>query len=153
MTAGVWNNEDGSGEELKGLKSMKVQIVKSARVIGAPVESGQTSFDNKVLDPTKVIVTGVIVIDREGKFRETLKTLNSMWASRAWKFYFASDGFNSQGNLILQTFPTTRDVEKFDWISVELTFVERMLVQKDNKTASSEDTNCKNIGYVQGTQM
>lgn len=153
MKAAVYES-NGEGSELTGLSSLKVNIIRSSRVICAPVESGQNSFDNKVLDPTKVVVTGAIPVRPDGLHLMTIARLNRMWANRDWEFYYASDGVNSQNNLILQTFPTIRDVDKFDFINVELTFVEAMMVSSEMSSPSNSDnTNCRNSGMIQGVRM
>ena len=79
------------GGELTGLKSMRVQIMPSARIIGAPVETGVTSFDNKVIDPTKVIVRGIVTMD-DGGSASAISGIKTMMANRDFMFYSVSNG-------------------------------------------------------------
>lgn len=148
MVPGIYEG----GSLVEGLGSFKVTINKSSRVIGAPVETGQMSFDNKVIDPTKAVVSGVIVIDAQGKYKSTLAKLEKMFRNRDYTFYAVSDGATSVSGMMLTGFPTIRSVEQYDWISVELVFTEAMLIQKGNSTPlSGDDSTMRNIGYVPGT--
>ena len=144
---------DENMSPIKGFKSLKVQIIRDSNVIGAPIESGQTSFDNKVREPTKVIATGVLVIDRKQEYLKTLLKLKKMFANREFEFYAASDGIDSVENLILKTLPTTRNADRYDWISIELTFVEAMNVQtREGTPYNIDNTDNRNIGYVSGSK-
>lgn len=140
---------DQDGVKIDGFSSLKIEIKRDSKVIGAPLESGQTSLDNKVREPTQVIATGIVHIDSEGKYRQTLSKLLKIYNSRDFKFCSATDGINSASNLILKTYPTTRSVDKYDWISLELVFVEAMNVQRSGGSpASSDNSDFRNIGYV-----
>lgn len=143
--------DDGTNPSnlLSGLNSLTIQANKRARVIAAPVETGHMSFDNKVIDPLQVIVKGIIVIDPESfETKNTIDTLNKMLESREFKFYAAYDGTEYYPHLILQEFPRIRDVNQIDFLQVNLTFVQAMLVQKQAEptAANSENSNFRNTG-------
>ena len=76
-----------------------------------------------------------------------------MFANREFEFYAASDGIDSVENLILKTLPTTRSADRYDWISIELTFVEAMNVQtREGTPYNIDNTDNRNIGYVSGSK-
>jgi hypothetical protein len=146
LRAAVYS-DNNFGSEIIGFKTMRVSIQKNARVIAAPVETGHTSFDNKVRDPTVVKVIGDIVIG-DGT-SSAISKLEEMFAERGFKFYSATDGVNYANNLILKDFPPLRDVGKYDIISVELGFVEAMLIQgQEDKTENEENSNTRDNGTV-----
>lgn len=143
--------DNNFSNELTGFKVMKVQVTDNSRVIGAPVESGQTSFDNKVIDPMKVVVNGIIVIDSSGEYKTTINKLKKMADNRNFEFYSVTDGMNQINNLILQTMPTIRDPDRFDFVQVEIVFVEALLVQSSTgKSENSENSDFRSNGNTQG---
>lgn len=75
-----------------------------------------------------------------------------MYANRDFKFYSVSDGKNYYDNLILTELPIERDCSRYDIVSIEIKFVQAMLVQaKDKATPSnSEDSATRNLGYANG---
>lgn len=152
MAANIYKSAKAGSNPVEGFSVDKVRQVLKARVIAAPVETGQQSFDNKVLDPFDIIVEGCVVIDDEGKWKKTIQTLRQMYANRKFEFYSASDGVNYYDNLILTELPIERDVSRYDIVSIEAKFVQAMLVQaKEQKSSSnSEDSSTRNLGYCAG---
>lgn len=152
MAANIYKSAKAGSNPVDGFSVDKVRQVLKARVIAAPVETGQQSFDNKVLDPFDIVVEGCVVIDDEGKWKKTIQTLRQMYANRKFEFYSASDGVNYYDNLILVELPIERDVSRYDVVSIEAKFVQAMLVQaKEQKSSSnSEDSSTRNLGYCAG---
>lgn len=143
--------EEGFGSPIKGFEVMEVTRVMRARVIGAPVETGQVSFDNKVRDPYDVVVRGKIVVGDDDSAEETVEKLVEMINNRDFKFYSVTDGFNCYDHLTLTQFPLTRTPKEFDWLDVTLRFSEMMLVQaKEAKSANSEHSATRSCGYTAG---
>lgn len=137
---------------LLGFSVDSVRCMQKARVIGAPIETGQVSFDQKVIDPYDLVVKGTIVMAEE-KSHEALEELDKMIANRDYEFYSVSDGASGYDNLTLVKFPNLREAEKFDWYQIELVFTHMMLVQKDSllsKSANTENSDFRNIGYSGG---
>ena len=92
---------DGSfGGEITGLKVTNVKFIPSSRIISAPVESGVESFDNKVIEPAKVVVTGSVMMGTEGA-SAAISTIKQMLANRKFEFYSVSNGEDCYDNLIL----------------------------------------------------
>lgn len=146
MSAAIYRDAEGS-QEIEGLSVRSARKVSHANVIGAPLESGQQSFDNKVIMPYEVVVDGIIVIDDEGKWQKTLRAINKMFESREFEFYSASDGVQVWKNLILKDYPVIRKAEEFDYIYCNITFVEAKIVN------TAESTNDENSDYrALGTQ-
>lgn len=137
---------------IPGFKIDSVQKVAKARLPAAPVETGEMSFDNKVIDPYDLIVKGTIVI--EGDYGLTLAAIDGMIYNRDFDFYSVHDGARGYKDLCLVKFPHIRDAERFDWITCELVFSHVMLVQKDSlmsKSSNAENSNIRDIGYSGGT--
>jgi hypothetical protein len=152
MAANIYKSAKAGSSPVEGFSVDKVRQVLKARVIAAPVETGQQSFDNKVLDPFDIVVEGCVVIDDEGKWKKTIQTLRQMYANRKFEFYSASDGVNYYDNLILVELPIERDVSRYDIVSIEAKFVQAMLVQAKEQSSSSnsEDSSTRNLGYCAG---
>lgn len=145
--AAVYTDND-FGSELVGLKSMSVKIIPSSKIIGAPVETGVTSFDNKVLEPTKVVVKGIVTIG-DPTSMHAMNSIDQMADNRDFSFYSATDGQNCVNNLILESAPSTRDSNRFDFIEYELIFKEALLVQ-GSPESSGENSDFQNNGYSAG---
>lgn len=137
---------------LLGFSVESVRCMKKARVIGAPIETGQVSFDQKVIDPYDLVVRGTIVMAEE-KSHEAIEELDKMIENRDYEFYSVSDGVSGYSDLTLVKFPNLREAEKFDWYQIELVFTQMMLVQKDSllsKSSNAENSDFRNIGYSGG---
>lgn len=140
--------DNSFNNELMGLKSMRVQIVPSARIIGAPVETGVTSFDNKVIDPTKVIVRGIVTMD-DFDSESAISGIREMMENRDFMFYSVSNGQDCVDNLIMESAPSTRDSDRYDFIEYELVFKKALLVQS-SATSAGENSDFQNNGYSAG---
>lgn len=137
---------------LLGFSVDSVRCMQKARVIGAPIETGQVSFDQKVIDPYDLVVKGTIVMAEEAS-DNAIEELDKMIANRDYEFYSVTDGASGYDNLTLVRFPNLREAEKFDWYQIELVFTHMMLVQKDSllsKSANAENSDFRNIGYSGG---
>lgn len=145
--AAVYMDND-FGAELVGLKSMSVKIIPSSKIIGAPVETGVTSFDNKVIEPTKVVVKGIVTMG-DDMSTHAMNSINQMMDNRDFSFYSASDGQNCIGNLIMESASSTRDSSRYDFIEYELIFKEALLVQ-GSPESSGENSDFQNNGYSAG---
>ena len=149
--AAIYSDNDWN-DEVKGFDLFSVKIHYGSDVIEAPVETGTESFDNKVIKPTKVHVVGKITIGKDG-WQDAVRAIETMMANRNYEFYSVCDGCDYAKNLILKNCPIERNPEKFDFINVELEFVEALLIQKDNGERiprNSENTNSRDNGYVNG---
>lgn len=138
--ARVFSGNDMSNE-LTGFLVDSMKCVQKAKVIGAPIETGQTSFDNKVVEPYDLVVKGTIVIDGTTSSQSTIKALNRMIETRDFEFFSATDGYNGYRDLSLVQFPHERNFEKYDWIQCELVFTHMMMVQRDGGGSSRNSSN------------
>lgn len=144
-----FGNNFEEDRELLGLHSMKIQIMPSSRIIGAPVESGEVSFDNKVNDPTKVVVTGNVVIGGEG-WESAVSCIDYMMNNRDYDFYSVCDGANLINFLMLESAPSSREKDEYDFIKYELTFKQMRIVQTTNE-GSGENSDIMRSGFSNGT--
>ena len=149
-TAAVFSDNE-FGSAILGLNSLRIQIAPSSRIIGAPVESGEVSFDNKVIDPVKVVVRGNVVIDSEYA-ESAIQTINLMMANRDFRFYSVCDGKQYVNNLILESAPSTREVDEYDYLKYELTFKQARVVQKTNEGAG-ENADFQKNGFSSGVKI
>ena len=133
---------------INGLNCMKFSINRTSNVIGAPVESGQKSFDNKVRNPVEVKVTGIVELanDIDGYADFAISKINEMYANREFKFYSVQTEYDSFKNLILKDCPYTIDQNQPDFMVYELTFVEAMLVQNVSYTPANRQNTNTNAG-------
>ena len=150
--AAVYSDNDW-GKEVVGLKSMSIRIDENSDVIGAPVETGHTSFDNKVNRPATAIVSGKIILG-DDEAEKASDEIGKMIANRKFEFYSVCDGFYFLNNLILRKYSTERKTDEFDFIDVKLEFVEALLIQKQSeKPLNSENSNIRNNGFVSGVNV
>lgn len=138
------------GSEVTGFLVDSVKCIRKAKVIGAPIETGQTSFDNKVIEPYDVVVKGTITID--GSHRATVKILDDMIATRDFEFFSVTDGHNGYSDLSLVQFPHERNFEKYDLIQCELVFSHMMMIQRDGGGSPRNEDNAdmRDPGYTGG---
>ena len=136
------------GAEINGLKVMDVKYIPSARIIGSPVETGIISFDNKVNDPAKVVVKGIINIGTEDA-EEALSTLRLMMKNRDFYFYSASNGEECYDNLIMESCPEARNASQYDFIECEIVLKEALLISSN--TVADENSDFQNGGYISGS--
>ena len=136
--------------EVTGFLVDSVKCIRKAKVIGAPIETGQTSFDNKVVEPYDVVVKGTIIID--GSHRATMKILDDMIATRDFEFFSVTDGHNGYSDLSLVQFPHERNFEKYDLIQCELVFSHMMMIQRDGggSPRNEDNTDMRDPGYTGG---
>ena len=149
--ARVFSGNDMSNE-LTGFLVDSMKGVRKAKVIGAPIETGQTSFDNKVVEPYDLIVKGTIVIDSATSAQSTIKALNRMIETRDFEFFSATDGYNGYRDLTLVQFPHERNFEKYDLIQCELVFSHMMMIQRDGggSPRNEDNTDMRDPGYTGG---
>lgn len=139
---------DENGESpIEGFNVMKIRVNRTAKVISAPIESGQESFDNKVIQPLEVVVTGNILVSDETGAESTIA---EMFASRAFKFYAIREEDRIYQKMVLKACPYDRETSTPDFKVYELTFVEAMLIQDNKYTpANPEDRDTVKSGRVQ----
>lgn len=149
----VYYGREPFTERIEGFKALTVNINRKARVISAPVETGQQSFDNKVLDPRDVVVKGVCAADKSA-FHDrdsgsAIKKLLAMWRDRKFRFYSITTPDRAMKNLILKEFSTSNSKESLDWTECTLVFVEALLIQSNrSKTPSNRENGPMSDGGV-----
>jgi len=142
---------DGDNKVIEGFYVFDVDADAPSRVIGAPIESGQISFDNKVRDPLEITVKGTIVLNGKYEYTDILNKLNKMIDQRGFSFYKVCDGADIYDHLVLKTKKLNRNVDKYDFANITLQYVEAMLVQNYEKTpANSDNTDTRNSGNIDG---
>ena len=151
MNAVAVYRDNDFGRELAGFEIMSIKVRKSARVTSAPLESGETSADYKVLNPIHITVDGYIDCAGNTDFAGaiTLDCLNEMFLMREHEFYSVITKDAKYNNLVLQECPHDEDAEKPYMAHFRLEFVEAMVVQgKSTKTSSGDNSDTTQRGYV-----
>lgn len=97
-------SDNNFGSKIDIFKSTKVKVEKRSRVIKAPVENGQQSFDNKVIDPIIIRVTGVIDCT-DPNSDNALDVIDKMFFSRDFEFYSVS---SRMGRMTISSFKMRR---------------------------------------------
>lgn len=136
-----------SGEaELDGFYIFEYTFEPVSRVIGAPIETGQVSFDQKVIDPKRLVVVGKVLV---GDGKNTVDIIKRMFENRDYRFYSAELDGETAKNLILQKATHRKSTQEVDVVVYTLEFVEAMIVQSgDKQSKSSENSGTKNTGYT-----
>lgn len=143
------------GAELPGFEIMSIKVRKSARVTSAPLESGESSADYKVLNPIHITVDGYVTCTGRGFGNSgsagsfAVDFLNEMFTMREQQFYSVITKDAKYNNLVLQDCPHDEDAEKPYMAHFRLEFVEAMVVQgKSSKSASGDNSDTSQRGYV-----
>lgn len=147
----VYRENDNTYGQLEGLKVFEVVVKKPSRVISAPVETGVMSFDNKVIDPVEITVTGEIhLVENEADSRDALDNLNAMQKSRKFAFYCVTTKEEAHKNLILENLITKNSTNRIDVVSCTINFKEALLIQSSSsKTPENDDySNQSNNGVL-----
>ena len=117
-----------------------------SRVIGAPLETGRVSFDQKVIDPVRITMIGK-VINENGLGADD--TIEEMFQNRNYKFYSVELDNECYKNLVLQKATHRKQTNEMDVVTYTLEFVEAMIVQNNQKTpANANDSKTKQTGYT-----
>lgn len=144
--------DNNFGRELAGFEIMSIKVRKSARVTNAPLESGESSADYKVLEPIRITVDGYVDCAGNTDFAGaiTINRLNEMFLTREHEFFSVITKDAKYNNLVLQDCPHDEDAESPYMAHFRLEFVEAMLVQgrSSKKTADGANSDVKNRGYV-----
>lgn len=119
---------------IKGFSVTNISVRRKASVISAPIENGQESFDNKVIQPLEIVVTGAISAEDDDGAESTLA---EMYASREFKFYSVMEEDVLHMNLILKEMPYDRGAKAPDLRIYNLLFVEAMLIQENTYTPAN----------------
>lgn len=142
--------DNNFGSELAGFEIMGVKVRKHSRVTTAPLESGESSADYKVLEPIHVTVDGYIKCSGgSDNATAALDGLNEMFLTREHKFFSVITKDAKYNNLVLQECPHDEDAEKPYMAHFRLEFVEAMVVQgkSSKKTADGANKDVKQLGY------
>lgn len=147
MRAAIYK-DNNCGSAIGGFSVDSVECIDESRIIGAPVETGAISFDNKVIDPYTVVVTGHIV-DAFGDYEnnspgEAKNDIYEMFLNRDFKFYSVSDNADEYVDLILERVRQTKSASHPDWKSYELRYKQAMLIQKSFESANMSPRNAEN---------
>ena len=140
-------SDENGNATIDGFHCTKIQVRKYANAIKAPVETGQMSFDNKVIMPNEIRLTGYVDAVSGMDAMKTQQILAEMIASRKFKFYSITTDTETYKNLMLIDCPKTIDRDLPDLALYELTFVEVLLVQNKSYTpANPSDKNTTKSG-------
>jgi len=109
----------------------EVSVTKNTVMTSAPCEMGTKFFDNKVLLPQEITISGLIKNDDEGYADQVIEQLNKMRDSRKPEFYCVSTKKETFKNLVCIGFDCKNDKEHFDAVPFTLRFKECLLPEND----------------------
>lgn len=136
------------GSLVDGFSPTSCHVLRQSRVIKAPVEKGTQSFDNKVIDPRIIKITGYVDMTSE-KASITTSKIERMFQNRDFSFYGVSAKEGYFDNMILEKCNSTDHQEKFDLVEYDMEFVEAMLIQgSETGKRDSSNRNFQNSGYT-----
>lgn len=147
-------SDNSCGSEITGFSVDEIECTHESRIIGAPVETGTISFDNKVLDPYRLVVTGHIEdFGDSGSIRganinnsanDAWATILAMYQTRTFKFFSVSDSNVEYTDLILESVREKKTPNKFDWREYQLVYRQAMFVQKGYSSSNQSPMNAEN---------
>ena len=125
---------DHSNKEIPYFKSMTVNVEYPARLLKAPVETGQLFFDDKETDPMRVSVTGYCELDTIGA---VMTPLHYMYSNRQLKLCKVMDDNIVLENLYLENVKHVHDTQNPDLYKIDLVYSEVLMVQESNQKKQS----------------
>ena len=139
----VFVTKDGETEPiLSGFRFTHVNPHLNSRLIGHPVEDGTTVFDNKVVDPRRISITGTVFYSD----RETFKKIDEMQQSKEFAFYMIESYSDAYYNMALERASIRESAESPFAAEVHLDFLEILKVKaqkgkpRDDADASTKKT-------------
>lgn len=131
-------NTDGSG---LWAFLFSIDDNRTAKIIGSPVETGVTIFDNKVIQPRTVSLRGILPMAHNGDFEnwtpeKCLSDLKEAFENRTYKTYTVITKTETIPNLVVESLQYTHTSEKFDAVDIAITLKELLLVNQKYKKAS-----------------
>lgn len=108
-----------------------------ARMSKHPIETGQTIFDNKVLDP-RTITIQADVYATDG---DTKRKLREMWRNRTYQFYSIMTREAFYKNFSCTECSHVENTEKIDMLTYTIRFEEVMKAQSRQNARSTDDEN------------
>ena len=128
-----------------------IKETNNSRLIGAPVESGKTEFDNKVIMPLSVEVTGTVTVvnltaengeNEQRDYHSILVALYKMFNDRSYNTYTIVSKHSIMRNMICENLEIVNTSEKYDVVDVNITFKELMISKaayKETKPVRVDD--------------
>lgn len=139
----VYITKDGETEPiLKDFRFTHIGPHMSSRLIGHPVEDGTTVFDNKVVEPRRISVTGTVFYND----RDTFKKIDEMQQSKEFSFYMIESYSDAYYNMALERVSIRENAESPFAADVTLEFLEILKVKaqkqkpRDEADASTKKT-------------
>lgn len=135
-----------------------IKETNNSRLIGAPVESGKTEFDNKVIMPLSVEITGTVTVvnltaengeNEQRDYHSILIALYRMFNDRSYNTYTIVAKHSIMRNMICENLEIVNTSEKYDVVDVNITFKELMISKaayKETKPAREDDLPTKDSG-------
>lgn len=110
---------------------------RTSKIIGAPVETGVTIFDNKVIQPRVVSLRGLLPMAHNGfdnwSPEKCLSDLKEAFENRTYETYTVITKTETIPNLVVESLQYTHTSEKYDAVDVAITLKELLLVNQKYK--------------------
>lgn len=136
----------------------KIRENNTSRLIGSPVESGKTQFDNKVQMPKVVDVSGTVTLvnmkspngeNQLRDYRSIRDSLYKMFHDRSYNTYTIVCKHNVIRNMICESLEIDNTTDKYDVADVSITFKELMIAEamyKNTKPIRPDNLPTKDSG-------
>lgn len=108
---------------------------RSSKIIGAPVETGLTIFDNKVIQPRQISLNGIIPLAHNGDFQnwtpeKCLSDLKEAFENRTYETYTVVTKTEIVPNLIVESLQYSYTSDKYDAVDVNMTLKELLIANQ-----------------------
>lgn len=137
----------GANVPLDGFKIVDLDFSPTAKMCGAPIETGYMFNDNKVIEPPILNVKGII---KSNDYKSVYEQIKKMYLNRRFEFYRVFSKMGYMDNLCLLEMPHKEDAEKYDAVEMTLKFQQVMMDEQSGKPGSDSDSDTKAIGLVVG---
>lgn len=145
--AAIYSDNEFNGK-IDGFDIMSIKVRVPSRTTQAPIETGETSTDYKVLMPIHISVSGFVDTTTIGGML-ALKKIYNMAANKEHEFYSVATKEGLYDNLILQDCPHDEDPDHVEVIQFHLEYIEALIVQgESSKSASGDNSNTKQRGFT-----
>lgn len=112
------------GDGIKGFNPISYRDNPTANMIGSPVESGAINFDNKVIQPRKITITGYVLAE---EISSVLDKLNQMLKDKSFTFYSIVTKDSVLTNMAVVGIQNNGNNDKYDAVEVEVEFQEVLM--------------------------
>ena len=114
-----------SGGSLMSIFPTSYTIKNNCKLIGSPVESGETRFDHKVKMPTTITFTGILKEPKYSEIASLKKSIDAEAISECKCTFYGKAG--TAENMIIEAFEEIGDKNRLDAVEVRVSLREYLI--------------------------